>query len=278
MRNKKNKLRSIALSGIIAASMILSGCGKKTSMWTFHLDDMEIDMAAPFSDTVETLIDDDLYVFDPFYCKFFDSDGEYSHQKAFSIQNERDEMILMMKFEEDDEQVIFFAISTEYGPFKKFESADKITRKTDDDELPKYFLFLDSYNKSTASIQDKLQNYCALVVDGQYKDLSSYVDDLPSKLTEEKFDEIYNMYQSLGRVVYRLVPELIYYSSLGYSEDFADTYEEDEALRNTVALLYAISDVYEEFKDGEIENFGTIAYTYSEGDMESCEYIIVSED
>ena len=116
------------------------------------------------------------------------------------------------------------------------------------------------------------------MVDGQYKDLSSYVDDLPSKLTEEKFDEIYNMYQSLGRVVYRLVPELIYYSSLGYGKDFADTYEEDEALRNTVALLYAISDVYEEFKDGEIENFGTIAYTYSEGDMESCEYIIVSED
>lgn len=279
MRNRKNRIRSIALSGIIAASMLLSGCGKKTSMWTFHIEDMEIDMATSFTDILELLDDNDIYGIDPITLKVYDTDGEDSKISINKNIIENDGFVFMWHEEDDDEELTSFSITKNRGLFKKYESADKINRKTDEDDLPDNYLYLASYNRCDEKKLDDLHNYYAVIVDGKYVDLSKYVENLPEEFTEDTFDECYAMFNDLGRLTFLLLPEkLVSCVTMTYSEEMKDLYDEDDAFKNVVATIYALSDIYEDFKDDKIENFGTISYSYIDGDMNAFDYYIISKN
>jgi hypothetical protein len=55
-------------------------------------------------------------------------------------------------------------------------------------------------------------------------------------------------------------------------------YKDEVALRNAFATINALSDVYEKYQNGEIQNFGTIVYGYRRGEMGTIEYDIISKN
>ena len=83
MRKVIKRAKGAALAGILAAGMMLGGCGKNASVWEVTVDDIKYDLSAPFAENTEKAISEDLVVADPYYGKLYDEDGELSDKTLF---------------------------------------------------------------------------------------------------------------------------------------------------------------------------------------------------
>lgn len=278
MRKRGAGIKNLIVAGILAFSMVCTGCGQKNSKWTFHVGDMEIDMTRPFTDNLEAIIDADLYPVDLTRGKIYDDDGEYSDISLIKNNIKPEEVVLFRLDEDNGQKCMSFVISRKFGPFKEYESADGITKKTDKKELPDYYLNTGIYGGYYYATWEGEKNYCALIVDGKYIDLAGYAEERESKIAEDEIEELREFYDDIEPSVKRVVPQRLFIGEMEDNEYFINAYKSEKAVRNSVAITYAVMDVYEKFSDGDIENFGYIIYRYDKGKMTDCEYYIVTEE
>ena len=276
MKMNVTRVKAVVMAGILSAGMLLGGCGKKASMWEMKFDDVKVDLSTSQEEVLAELIDNDISVVNAMRLYVYDEDGDESDLNALDI--DRDKMLYMDQFEEDDVKGYYIMFDSTYKIFKKFESADGVNKKTDEDDLPKAFLFLDDLDIAGSRSTNDLHTYTAIVVDGQYLDMSKYVKKLPDEITEDDVDDIHDMTRDMGRLGSELGSKKFISSAYMDPEDIVDDYEDDEAIKNEIAILYALNDLQKDLEDGKIKNFGTISYSFVNGDLDSFKYYIVTED
>ncbi len=270
MKRNMKSVNAGVLAGIMAVSLLLGGCGKaKTNAWNFTVDDVKYDLSAPFTDFVQLAISEDIDIFEPYTAKAYDEDGELVKVKLLDM--DKDKVFVAGTYEDGDLEHVYFTLLDGYGKFRDYESADGINYKSDEDEIPEIFLDMEDKH-SPGRILNGVHSYYAIIVDGQYMDLSGYVDDLPRKMSEDDYEEFKEKYRDLGKEAYKVLPTIFLTASFADGTDLMAEYSEDEAVRNAFAIAYAVFDLYDKLQDGEIENFGSVSYSFEDHDLYALDY------
>ncbi len=275
------RAKAMLLTGILATGIMLTGCGKQTNLWLIHLEDgeLDLDVSVPFEDFIEEAVNKGLVPMDIHNAFIYDENAERSGLKVTSDEVDTDKLVYVLHNDNEDDVQSFWLNLENYRSkvLRDFESDDGISRSTDEDELPKEYLFLNNLHSSGARGTEDLHCYYAVVVDGKYYDLTEYVDKLPKKIDRDDFDEYREAIRDMGRTVSMLVPIVLKYPE-GYTDALADNYKKNDALKNCFAITDALADCNEKLRNGEIENFGYIAYYYVKGSMVSCDYFVITEN
>lgn len=273
------RAKAMLLTGIMTAGILLTGCGKQTNLWLVHLEEGDLDVSVSFEDFIEEAVNKELVPMDIQKAFIYDENAENSGIKILSGDVDTDKLVYVLHIDNEDDVQSFWLNLENYKSkvLRDFESDDGISRSTDEDELPKEYLFLNNLHSSGARGTEDLHCYYAVVVDGKYYDLTEYVDKLPKKIDRDDFDEYREAIRDMGMTVSRLVPNVLNHPE-GYTDAFADNYKKDDALKNCFAITDALADCNEKLRDGEIENFGYIAYYYVNGKMMACDYFVITEN
>ncbi len=289
MKKNKKKYGISLIACLVTLCLLLCGCAggdatgnngkgkKEASCLKISFHNVELDLAAPFEEMVGTAVKEGIPVLNYMYFRVYGEDGEYTDTKASDLITEDDfekkNMMYVNKVEDGDGVMTVILLDSYTDNLRRLETSDGISHRTKEDDLPKEFVYLKSFNTAGSREKD-IDNYTAVVVDGQYYSLEKRIEDLPETLSDDDIENIREVIFNLGKTGSTLTPLRVDYKMA--DDSWREYYESDEAFRNVCAIILELGDQLEAFKDGKIKNFGVISYSFIMGDMDSAMFAIVN--
>ena len=255
---------------VLIGACLLAGCGKSNNIWEIKFGSAKLNMDQSFEGLVSDIIDSGNKPIDFQQSKIYEKDGSFSDTKVDYLEEKKDNWVLLAHKKGAEEELNVLTLNMAQDSLKHFKSADGFGPETKESSLPKKYVTLGECNAGGWNRRNGISNYCVLVIDGQYVDISNYLNDKPDTLTDEYLDRL-NAVQ-LSSEEYGLMPD--YFRAINI-EDAESYYNSDEYFRNATAFGIAIDDAVKRIKSGEIKTLGSISYTYEDGKMVSCEFKIL---
>ena len=286
-RSKRRLSRHVCVAVIlIAVTFAFAGCGTsgaastKSDLWSIKFSGKTYHLGEGIISLVEHAEKNGKHVWSGmFFSKIFAVEDDVLKLASIDLEqtsNMAKEGIELSfrnptgTIQSEDEQA-YTILFRKDGNLSKFTSAEGIRSKSKASDLPDYYVSLTGLCTSVGGIRCG-ESYCAVVADGKAYDLSDCLEELPEKLTPEYLQQVEEKKANLGYACNRLLPNtLVPVSGLPEGRKIA-VYEENKNYRNYYAIILALSELKEDYLEGDVKKFGIISFGFDEEGLSGCEY------